>query len=195
MFNFFKTTTFTDGWTRKLGLKLKLELESNCLNGVTLRDEVERCTFLGPTEAPKVLKRESILYYFSLGLALGFEPESHKLDSFIISWQDYLGQGFAPFAGELSYQGTRLPVPDPATSDKDQLIRILGQPYWTDRDEEEEILFYERETWEWQFELTLAGQLKSLLLLADPLLADAEQRQNFGITAPWPPPPTRISNA
>lgn len=159
LFGLFETKTFTDLWIRRQNLKLVFEFDKSDLNAVRLGDNVDLLSFLGTAESPKAVKKEQILYYFSLGLAIGFDSNSHKISDFRFVWLDYLSEGFTPFAGALVINGQSI---DGAGLAKEQVIRYWGQPYYIDRDEDEEVLFYKNG--QWQFEFTLDGILKHLIV-------------------------------
>jgi len=66
-------------------------------------------------------------------------------------------------------------------------MESLGAPYWIDRDDEEQILFFEFGSHEIQIEQTLDGRNKRMILTTLPLMANEEQRQAYGVDKPWPP--------
>ncbi|MEN8772978.1 MAG: hypothetical protein ABF382_05465 [Akkermansiaceae bacterium] len=78
-----------------------------------------------------------------------------------------------------------------ATS-KEEIISIFGEPYWTDLDDGEIILFYEYQegTIELQFEFPTGEQLEFITLTKDGVLSKQEQRESYGVTRPWPPKKT-----
>lgn len=64
----------------------------------------------------------------------------------------------------------------------------VGAADWPDQDQEEIILFYEfREDIEWQVEFTLEGGLKAIGAVWPALMAEAAQRESYGVSLPWPP--------
>jgi hypothetical protein len=79
----------------------------------------------------------------------------------------------------------------PSTSPED-IRNSLGEPWWIDRDESEVILFYEyrRGEVEVQFEFPDGKTLEIITLMKNGVLSGSEQRQNYGVTKPWPPQET-----
>ena len=75
---------------------------------------------------------------------------------------------------------------------KDEIITLFGEPYWTDLDDDEIILFYEYRagTIELQFEFPDGQNLAFITLMQNGVLSDSEQRQSYGVTKPWPPQST-----
>lgn len=185
MFGFFKTTTFTDSWRRNPRLTLHVELGDNTLNGLPLGERIDRFSFLGPAESPKAVRKEQVLNYYTLGVAIGFDHEDMRVHDFQIWWQDYLDKGFAEFKGDVTYQGK--PLARAGHVSRETILDLLGAPYHTDRDADEEILFYSAADYEWQFECALDGALKALLIVDNPLMADESFRLSCGLNKPWPP--------
>jgi hypothetical protein len=91
---------------------------------------------------------------------------------------------YGAFDGAVHYRGTPLEISASVT--EPWFREHLGEPYWRDADEEEVILFYEHGQREWQIELAADGRLKCWVI-AEPLLASAEQRRAYGVTKEWPP--------
>lgn len=91
------------------------------------------------------------------------------------------------FPGTFTLRGTKLDL-TPATTEM-ELLEIFGEPYWTDRDEDETILFYEYQdgSIEIQFEIPKSQGLAVIIMVAGGLLADPENRKSYGVTKPWPP--------
>ncbi len=60
-----------------------------------------------------------------------------------------------------------------------------GEPWWEDVDEEETLWFYELPQVEIQFEFGPGGSLDHITVTKDRLLADARQRDAYGVDRPW----------
>lgn len=93
----------------------------------------------------------------------------------------------ASFHGGFLRHGEPLPID--ARSTEDGVRELFGEPYWTDRSDDEVILFYEYEagTVELQFEFPGAGALGFATLARNGVLSDAAQRRAYGCDRPWPP--------
>ena len=65
----------------------------------------------------------------------------------------------------------------------------FGAPYWTDRSDDEILLFYEyrRGTVELQFEFSDAIHLSHVSMMRNGVLSGKTQREYYRVTAPWPP--------
>ncbi|MDF3130135.1 hypothetical protein P0Y35_13085 [Kiritimatiellaeota bacterium B1221] len=183
MFNLFRVKTFTDDWIKSKPLQLSVDIQTSTFCGKPLGTKIEAFSFLGKTENPKAVKELETLYYYSAGIALGFDAVSSAFCDLRIVWEDVSNEGFTPFAGTIHYGNQTL-----ASLEKENIVSILGEPYGAHRDEEEELLFYDTPHREWQFEFTLDGKLKQLILTHPPILEDEFQRECYGITQPWPPP-------
>ena len=80
-------------------------------------------------------------------------------------------------------------TPLTAQTTREEILNPFGDPYWTDLDDEEVILFYEyREgTLELQFEFSDGSHLDFITLMQNGILSKSEQRESYGVTNPWPP--------
>lgn len=163
-------------------LHLTLDTQNASLCGKPLETGIDAFSFLGKTENPKTVNKLETLIYYSLGIAIGFDAKTEKFCDLRIVWDDVSNEGFTPFTGTLHYGNQTL-----TSTKKEAIVALLGEPYGSDRDEDEEILFYDTPTVEWQFEFDLTGNLKQLILNNDPILKDEMQRESYGITKPWPP--------
>jgi hypothetical protein len=83
--------------------------------------------------------------------------------------------------------GTALPLS--ARTTIADIHASFGEPYWTDDDEDEIILFYEyqRGELELQFEFPGKQRLGVITIMANGILSEAEQRAAYRVTKPWPP--------
>lgn len=183
-FSLFRRKDFTRRWRRHPGVDLAVDLSTNSFGGVTLGAPVDELGFLGPSEAPKRIK-DGELCYPSLGVIIGFEPRTSRFSGLSICWNDVGNDGFSPFAGTLSSDGALL-VSELAGA-RAEILDKLGEPYWGSVDDDEELLFYERHGVEWQFELSLEGELRWLTVTGSPLMADERQRELYRVDKPWPP--------
>ncbi|MFC1680609.1 hypothetical protein ACFL1S_02295 [Pseudomonadota bacterium] len=73
------------------------------------------------------------------------------------------------------------------TTTIDDVQKRFGEPYWLDDDTDEILFFYEDGGVEMQFEFPGKKSLGFITILLDPLMADPEQREAYGVTKPWPP--------
>ena len=80
-------------------------------------------------------------------------------------------------------------VPLTARSTKEEIITLFGEPYWTDLDDDEVILFYEYRSGsiELQFEFPNGQNPGFITLMQNGILSDAGQRKSYGVTKLWPP--------
>ena len=169
-------------WQAVNGLPLRFVFDDHSLGGVKLGAAWYSLSVFGPPEMRRHDEQDSLVY-----LSKGFSADlvNSKVNSFSLVWNDYLGQGFKPFQGDLSYHGKVFSLGVEST--ESELVDVLGEPFWRDADEDEIILFYEQCGTEWQIELDAKGKLKTLLILAHPLLASEEQREAYKVDKPWPP--------
>jgi hypothetical protein len=170
-------------WQSVPGFEIQLDLDTHAICRCRIGDPIEWLSPLGPPEDSKSLREQRYRYY-SKGMDIG--EEEGKVADFIVFWIDYLGTGFKPFKGLVISRGKRIEL-DSRTTEKD-FVNLFGDPYWRDQDEEEIILFYEFQgDIEWQVEFTQEGNLKALRVVWPPLMAEAAQRELFGVNLPWPP--------
>lgn len=170
-------------WQVQLGLEIQLDLDRHALCRCRIGDPMEWLSGLGPPEDSKALKENRYCYY-SKGIEIG-EDEGAVAD-FAVFWSDYLQAGFQPFNGRVTYRGKTVSL-DSRTTER-EFREMFSIPYWRDQDQDEIILFYEfRDGIEWQVEFTLAESLKAMRVVSPALMADARQREMYGVSAPWPP--------
>jgi hypothetical protein len=180
LFGLFKNRDFTREWQRSHGLELKADIGEGSLCGVKLGRPVDHLCFLGPVDDAGALKLGDLCYR-SLGLNAGFDGPDRLIDSFVMHLADPLGEGYCCFPGPLLFHGTYL------KASRDSVIAAMGEPYWIDRDTDEELMFFEERDFEVQLEFDLPGQLRVVIATSKPLLADEVQRKAYGVTKPWPP--------
>ena len=91
------------------------------------------------------------------------------------------------FAGSFLIKSQLTPLSIHTT--KEEITTLFGEPYWTDRDDGEIILFYEYRAGgiELQFEFPDGQPLGFITLMKDGILSVANQRKSYGVTKPWPP--------
>lgn len=93
----------------------------------------------------------------------------------------------ANFRGTLLVNEEAAPLTTATT--RAEVRDLFGEPYWTDEDGGEIILFYEyREgTVELQMEFPDGEHLAFITLMQNGILSKAAQRQSYGVSKPWPP--------
>lgn len=169
-------------WPVNVSQSLLFDFDKTALNGVGILVPWTSLSVFGPPELKRGDENDSIVY-----LSRGFSADlsGGSIVSYSFVWVDYLNQGFQPFTGTFTYRGKNLQLDGQTT--EIELESMLGEPYWRDEDKDEIILFYEVDGAEWQFELDLAGKLKTFLVLAYPVLDNEVQREAYKVTKPWPP--------
>ncbi len=100
---------------------------------------------------------------------------------------DYLYLQLALFHGRFRANGTDLALTTATTPS--EIRALFGEPYWTDDDDDETILFYEYEAGaiELQFEFPGKQRLDVITLMRNGVLSKQEQRAAYRLTKPWPP--------
>lgn len=98
---------------------------------------------------------------------------------------DYIIIALEKFPGRFKHRGKAIELTTNTTIDDAQ--KKFGEPFWPDDDIDEILLFYEDGRVEMQFEFPGKQNLGFITLLNDPLMADPEQREAYGVTKPWPP--------
>ena len=165
------------------GFESQLDLGNHAICRCRIGDPIEWLNPLGPPEDTRSLREQRYRYY-SRGIEIG--EEDGKVADFVVFWIDYLEAGFKPFKGLITYKGKTVSL-DSRTTER-EFVDLFGDPYWQDQDQDEIILFYEFQgDIEWQVEFTLEGGLKALSVVWPALMAEAAQRQSFGVSLPWPP--------
>ena len=170
-------------WHREPGFVVQLDLDRHALCRCRIGDPLEWISGLGPPEDSRALSEQRYCYY-SQGIEIG--EEDNKMADFAVFWFDYLQAGFQPFKGPVTYGGKTVSLGSGTT--ETEFVHVCGAPYWRDQDQDEIILFYEfRGDIEWQVEFTLKSELKALRVVWPAIMGDAEQRERYGVTQPWPP--------
>ena len=168
----FRRNNPTNAWIREPNLNLVADLGSITLNGVAVGSSIERVAFLGRSDG----NGESSLDYGELGLSVEVGVGS-CFSGFTLFFADEEKQ-FRSYAGELKIGGETVSLVN--------LVDSLGEPYWTDTDENETLHFFEFPSHEIQCELTRGNVLKAVVVTTNPLMADPEQREAYGVNKPWP---------
>ncbi len=171
-------------WVRREGLPLKFSLDDASLNSAGLGDQIDRIEFLGPAEDRRQARYGAFCYY-SLGLFIECDDEGRITEIDVVYW-DEDGE-FQAYQGAVVYQGR--PV-DLQGMSKDAFLARFGPCYWEDRDDCETILFYEFRDLEWMVEFDEQQVLKRVAIGIHAVMADAKQREMYGVTRPWPPAPS-----
>ena len=120
---------------------------------------------------------EGIASFASSGIELGINGEV----------LDYAFITLTNFEGLILKNGEKISVSTNTTPE--QIIALFGEPYWTDVDDDESILFYEYQSGkvEVQFEFPAKRQLGFITMSRDGVLSDAKQRNSYRVTKEWPP--------
>jgi len=173
----------SSAWQLQPGFEVQLDLDRHALCRCRLGDPIEWLSGLGPPEDSEALREHRYCYY-SRGIEIG--EEKGTVTDFAVFWIDYLRAGFQPFNGLVTYRGRTVPL-DAGTTER-TFTKVFSGPYWRDQDQDETILFYEfQQDIEWQVEFTLAGALKAMRVVWPALMAEAKQRELYGVSLPWPP--------
>jgi hypothetical protein len=167
----------TWGWEDDPTLTPLVNLDRHCFSSIATGDPIERLFFLGRGKVTR------------FGLAWprkGIEVSVN--DGRIGEIGIYFGHSaeadFGEFIGTIQFGGA--PVHLTRETREAEILSLFGKPYWRDQDDDEIILFYEFPEREWQVEFDLNGTLKYLSVGAQ-LMADEGQREEYKVTAPWPP--------
>jgi hypothetical protein len=168
-------------WPPVSSLPLRFDLGQNALNGVGLHSPWTKLSVFGPPEMKRRREGDSLVY---LSGGFSVDLQDGKVASFSFVWVDYLRHGFQPFQGDFIFAGQ--PIALDEKTEEAALPSIFGEPFWRDENDDEIVVFYEKNGVEWQFEADPKGRLKTLLVLAHPVLAEESQREAYKITKPWP---------
>ncbi len=170
----------TRAWVEEKNRPLEFDFSKHALNGVRLGDPLSGLAFLGRAETWR-----PSLEYPARGLAVDYT--SGAVESFVLYLAPGLMRGSVPYRGQFRYEGSVLVLN--ADTRESRLAARFGEPYWRSADDDEILLFYEFGLIEWQFELSRAGTLRTIIVTTPPLLADPEQRRFYGVTKPPETPP------
>ena len=173
----------TKDWQRAAGLQLECDVMQGVLNGVRLGDPLDDLRFLGPIEDRSGLKTQEYRY-FSLGLSIGCYNSENIIDCFELIVKDADCPKYHPYAGRCHMEGVDLALHQIR---EQSLVERFGPPYWKDEDDKEAILFYEWPNLEWQIELAPDGSMNRIIVTRNPLMANRDQRNAYGVDKPWPP--------
>ena len=99
---------------------------------------------------------------------------------------DYAFVTLATFTGEFKKNGVAVSVSTASTPE--EIVSQFGEPYWTDFDSKEKILFYEYQGGEVELQFEFPGPtLGFVTLMRNGVLSQANDRKSYGVTKPWPP--------
>ncbi len=177
----FTATNPSAEWRENPLVPLEVDLDRHRLGPVALGDPIEKLSFLGPGRRSGADK--SWVEYPMKGLTFGAKDAA--LDWFTVFLQPSPAARFGAFRGRLKFRGS--PLAPAAFASEPEAVRLFGEPYWRDADEDEALLFYEFGPVEWQLEVAPSGAVTALTV-SPPLLADPEQRAFYKVSKPWPPP-------
>ena len=174
-------------WVRDPGLKLEVELRDASLCGVRLGSRPSGLSRLGAPSNPPSTKK-SIYVWEDLGIDVYFRNDVLQAYTLAINLKD-LEPDTTPFAGVILLDGRPLPLE--AATRRDDVVRLLGEPWHQFGDPEDDELslsmYYETRTLEWTFEFLRAGTLASVVLASPPDLEEEQTRKNLKCDKPWPP--------
>jgi len=174
-------------WVRDPALKLEVELREAALCGVRLGSRVDGLSRLGPPSNPKPAKR-GFYCWDDLGLDASASKDILVAFSFNVNHQDFEPDD-ASFSGAFLLDGKPLPLT--AKSRKEDVVRLLGEPWHQGSDEEDDeiahSMWYETRTLEWTLEFLPGGTLATVVLASPPDLAEERTRGYVKCDKPWPP--------
>lgn len=100
---------------------------------------------------------------------------------------DYVCLNIESFKGEFYLNGDEL-ILNVKNTPQD-IIDVFGEPYWTDRSDDEIILFYEYKKGfiELQFEFSDSIHLSYITLMCNGVLSTQDQREAYNVNKQWPP--------
>lgn len=173
----------TKHWREDRSVPLLADLDRFELGGVGLGAEIERLSFLGRSES-------RFFDYPRKGLQLDADEDgcfagfslALRRDAYLAA---HLRGRVRAFPGYIRVKG-RKKQPHEFRDERD-FVEGWGEPYWRDEDDEEILLFFEFPGREITVELSLEGVPQVLVISTQALMADAAQREQYGVTAPWPP--------
>jgi hypothetical protein len=122
--------------------------------------------------------KQSSEHYHLPGQGVFIGTKDGLLDSLAID-MDYFG-------GTFTYSGSAINLAKNTTAN--DISKIFGEPYWTDRPDDEAIMFYVYQggAVELRFEL-FENKLSAITFSRNGDLSDPDRRKEYGVTKPWPP--------
>jgi len=170
-------------WVADATVATMLDLDRPALCGIALGSPIHSISRLG-RPANDQPTREGSYVYRDRGFVI--DCSAQVVTGFTV----YLGPSSSRY-GMSVFQGPVVHAGEPATlSTLTQLSEFcsrFGDPYWTDTDGAETLLFYEYGEVEWQAEFDNRGQLQVLTIVTPPLLSKQDQRAAYRVTKAWPP--------
>ena len=158
-----------DGFDSELYEKLSIDLTSFSCGDTKLGERISRKDFF---YIP--LKDSDLFESKDYGVIL--ETDNNLLNSIQIDVDNFPGKLHTADGARLSKSST---VKD--------VVNIFGKAYWQDEDSDEIILFYEVNGVELQLEFPDKQRLGYLSILSEPIMADSQNRKQYGVNKPWPP--------
>lgn len=174
LFSFFKRTRLEESAPTPVvpqDVELAVDLGLFLVNGIPL----------GATPAPwmptEIISQPSGTHH-PTGLGIEMGTEQGVLDYVFIT--------VPVFKGSFLLNQAPLTL-SPYMTERD-ILRIFGEPYWTDRSDGETLLFYEYRQGhvELQFEFPTAEGLGIITLMRNGILSVAAQREAYKVTRAWP---------
>ena len=171
-------------WRAEPGLttEFDFDFDHHALCGIMPGDPASLIWKLGPSE-DKPAEADGIYNYYSKGVEVDFEDG--KVVCFVIFFNDERHKKFLPFKSRCTYRSQTVELRLGMT--EAEIKTVFGEPYWSDKDEDEILLFYEFRDIEWQVEIDACSGLTAIVVLTPPLLAEEADRNSYKVTKPWPP--------
>lgn len=175
----------TKDWQTANDLRLDFDLELGTLNGIGLTEQLDRLSFLGPVEERAgLMLKDGEFRFYSLGICIRCNIPAYTVNDFELIQNDPDSPQYRPYRGTCRYRGRVLRL---NSITEQSFHKEFGPPFWRDQDDDEVILFYEFPNLEWQLEFSLAGTLNRIIVTADRLMDNEEDRKAYGVPDEWPP--------
>lgn len=174
-------------WVREPQLNLEIDLEQLSLCGVRLGSRPAALSKLGRPTNPKPTRAGC---YSWAGLGIDAFASNDVLHGYSIDLNlKEFNPGVTPYAGAVLLGGKPLPLG--IASRREDVVRLLGEPWHEFSDEEDpelsRTLFYVTRTREWNFGFLASGTLGLLEISSPPTLAEPQSRKHLKCEKPWPP--------
>lgn len=166
----FKEKNETSKWVENESVEISIDLSNNKFSTVSLNEEFEKISFLGPGKRAEFSKKSFNFLEKGIGIDIN---NDNKIEAFAIYFRNSYIEKMKPYKGKVIYNEKIIDLT--GLKGKDELIMYFGEPYRQEEDEEETIMYYEFEDHEWQIELTPEGEVNAMIICR-PSLFDPEAK-------------------
>jgi hypothetical protein len=166
----------TAHWEGDYRLHLEFDFDTHSLCGIRIGSPVERLTRLGRAEDWRAA-RQGLFCYYSKGLEIETDAGVVTAYALIFNPAPWISSRHQTFRGVCKFNSESVILNEGTREEK--IVQVFGPPHARDVDDEEILLFYDRDSVKWEVEFSLQKQLRAFIIHS-PLTSVAEHRRRYG---------------